>query len=238
MVQNILTYVFTDIFYQLWMAAAYSKKKGQSILYTKNHWPTEFVQQLEEDEIPSLIEVIGEFHHLNNDGEFHLGRNSPSLGFDEMKIVWGDEVMMAVPRFDGKMWTVKNVHREVGPAEVILTGVKKWHHNGEPHRKRGDAIICKQARFIWAKNGDHARENGPYEIVLKNVTAKSTNGQVSEVHYLSKSFFWSTHSKTKIPSRTANEIIERCKLKVDFLAVDSIFAGDDDEFIFLSELGD
>lgn len=205
--------------------------------YQKKDWPPELVSGLEPEEVPDIINIKGDFRHLNHTGAFHLGRNSPSLGFDEMTISWGQKIYQGLP-LPRLMWCVGNLHREAGPAEIILTGVKKWHHNGELHRRRGDAVICKQAKFTWAKDDHARRDNGPYQVILKNVTAKAVNGQIRDIHYLSHSFSWSTHSGQRIPAQTANRIIDRCKLKVDLLSTDSIFINDDDEFIFLTELED
>jgi len=238
MVQNLLTYIFTDMFYQLWMIPAHFHGCGGDIAaFQKKDWSSDLIVGVDPNEIPDVILVKGDFRHLNNVGAFHLGRNSPSLGFDEMIITWGKDIYQGLP-LSRPMCGIGSLHREEGPAEIVLTDVKKWHHDGDLHRRRGDAIICKQAKFTWAKNGLANRDNGPHQIILKNVTAKATNGEMRDIHYLSHSFSWSTHNNQRIPSRVANDIIKRCKLKVDLLATGSIFTDDDDEFIFLTELGD
>jgi len=238
MIQNLLTYVFTDIFYQLWMVPAHLHNVGGDMSgFQKKDWSPELIEGMDPDEIPDIVTVKGDFRHLNNKGAFHLGRNSPSLGFDEMAITWGKNIYQGLP-LSRPMWNVGSLHRENGPAEIVLTDVKKWHHDGELHRRRGDAVICKQAKITWAKNDSSTRENGPHQIVLKNISAKATNGQIRDIHYLSHSYAWSTHNQQRIPSQTANKIIEKCKLKVNLLATDSIFTNEEDEFIFLTELGD
>lgn len=238
MVQNLLTYIFTDMFYQLWMVPAHLHNVGGDLsTFQRKDWSSDLIAVVDPDEIPDIITVKGDSRHLNNKGAFHLGRNSPSLGFDEMIVAWGDKIYQGLP-LSRPAWCLGNMHRENGPSEIVLTGVKKWHHDGELHRRRGDAIICKQAKFTWTKNDQAHRENGPHQIVLKNVSAKATNGEIRDIQYLSHSFSWSTHNKQRIPSRVANDIIKKCKLKVDLLATGSIFADDGDEFIFLTELED
>lgn len=233
MINNILEYLVTDIYFQLWLVAHASDKN--SFTFTREDWDDTLVAQFPDGyDIPDYISVEPGFvHHVNSDGRFHLGRNAASIGVSEMTIAWGNTYKSN----NGKR-ILMDINRKVGPAKIIITNLKKWHHDGVLHRRRGDAIIIKHATFIWGKKGLYGRDAGPYQITLKQVKAKAHLGDVSDFKHSNISTSWSTTSGRRLGSLMIRDIIATNDIEVDLLANDSVFKDATDEVIFLTEIAD
>ncbi len=231
MISDILEYITTDVYYQLWMVA-HSADDTRNI-FTREDWDSGLLEQLpSEKDIPDYITVEdGSTHHLNANGRFHLGRNSPSQTFSEMVVGWG-ETKKSIGRISF------TPSRKVGPAKIIITNLRKWHHDGVLHRRRGDSLIVKNTTFIWARNGHYGRDTGPYQISVKNLRAKSHLGEVSGFQHSNISTSWSTSSGRRLPSFVVNAIIADNDIEVDLLANDTVFKDATDEVIFLTEIAE
>ena len=228
MITNILEYAVFDVYYQLWLAAKQADKNpvDSGRTYTRRDWNPALLEQFDDpNDIPDSITVKeGNSHHMNSDYRFHLGRKDPSLVIPEMTIMWVDEE--------------RHEHRETGPAKIVLADVKKWHNNGLLHRRRGDAFICKQASYTWAKHGMFTRNNGPYHISLRGISAKGKNGAVSDWKLDGMVPSWNTDSGRRLSQLQVKEAISQNDLEINYLANDSVFNSDVDEFVFLTEIAE
>ncbi len=232
MITNILEYLVTDIYFQLWLIA--HMKDDERFTFTKEDWDDNLITQFPNDtDIPDYISVgPGFLHHLNTEGRFHLGRNAASISISEMTIAWGKTYTNIAKN------TKIDISRKVGPAKIIITNMRKWHHDGILHRRRGDSIIIKNATFIWGKMGVYGRDTGPYQISLKQVRAKSHLGDVSDFKHANISTNWSTTSGRRLGSLMIRDIIATNNIEVDLLANDSVFNDATDEVIFLTEIAE
>ena len=114
-----------------------------------------------------------------------------------------------------------------------------WHHQDTVHRRRGDAVICDQATFIWntkASNG-YSRDNGPYQVIIKNFHASYTNGEATSVKYDKVTTSWGTENGVRIGESVVYDVVAKFKIKVNYLLTDNVFEDADDEFIFWDEIG-
>lgn len=232
MITNILEYLVTDIYFQLWLVA--HAKDEKRFTFTREDWDNSLIEQFPTGyDIPDYISVEPGFtHHVNADGRFHLGRNAASVGISEMIIGWGNTHKSD----SGKI--LIDINRKVGPAKIIITNLRKWHHDGVLHRRRGDSIIIKNATFVWGKKGSYGRDTGPYQISLKQVRAKAHLGNVSDFKHSNISTSWSTTSGRRLASFTIRDIIATNDIEVDLLANDSVFRDATDEVIFLTEIAE
>lgn len=233
MIDNILEYLITDVYYQLWMVA--HEADSTRYVFTREDWDENLVAQFPDPSIiPDYIGMEpGCTHHLNEAGRFHLGRNEASLSFSEMTIAWGK-----VSKGEGTTKIRLDIDRKDGPAKIIITNLRKWHHDGVLHRKRGDAVIIKNATFTWGRNGRYGRDTGPYHISLKQVRAKSHLGQVSDFRHSNISTSWSTSSGRRLSGLQVKNVIADNNIEVDLLAADSVFEDATDEVIFLTEIAE
>lgn len=53
------------------------------------------------------------------------------------------------------------LHREDGPALILINGSKEWRIKGELHREDGPAMTFPDGRQIWFFQGKRHREDGP-----------------------------------------------------------------------------
>lgn len=232
MITNILEYLVTDIYYQLWMVAHAADSSRD--IFTREDWDESLVAQFPNPaDIPDYISVEpGSTHHLNNKGRFHLGRNAASMSFSEMVICWGKTSKTR----SGK--TLVDIDRKTGPAKIIITNLRKWHHDGVLHRRRGDSLIVKGATYIWGRNGIYGRDTGPYQVSLKQVRAKAHMGDVTDFRHANISTTWSTSSGRRLAGFTVAEIIADNDIEVDLLNADTVFKDATDEVIFLTEIAE
>jgi len=233
MFTNLLEYVITDIYFQLWMAC-HIQDPSITAKCTDSKFHPALVEQLvhqmgDKTELPNNIRMGKNktSYHLNNESKFHLGRKDPSQAYEQMVIEWYDV-----------NYGVKDFHRVRGPAKIILTEVKKWHHDGLLHRRRGDAFMCQQATFMYAKKGIYTRPDGPYQISISNIKAKADHGNVYDIRFDKIVPSWSTDSGRMLSMSKSKEVIARNGLMVDLLSVGSVFKNEEDEFIFLSEIAE
>jgi hypothetical protein len=159
---------------------------------------------------------------------FHTGSKKPTIAADKMEIFWGDENMRG------------NAVRKVGPARVILNGLKMWHHQDTLNRRRGDAIICEQATFKWntkeASQGAF-RESGPFQIVVRNFRAAYNMGTVTDATFDNFNVSWGTENGIRLGENRVQEVIDKNKIQVNYLLTDSVFGDEGEEFIFWDEIG-
>jgi len=240
MINNILEYVVTtDVYYQLWMVAqatipekAAPFKRG--IRHNNDNWHPALVGQFNDvRDVPSTIEIENGEHQLDGEARFHTGNNKPTLKADRIEIAWGSN----------------NINtRANGPCKIVLSGVKFWHHQGELHRRRGDAIIIEQAKFQWNTRNSAGlyREFGPYQIIISRITGKAqvsgTEGNLVS-HIKGMSFrklqsSWANSNGVNLSESRVKQILTNHNIKVNYLlAGESVFADEGEEFIFWNELG-
>ncbi len=232
MITNILEYLVTDIYYQLWMVAHASNTSQHA--FTREDWDEGLLTQFPDPaDIPDYISVEpGSTHHLNSEGRFHLGRNAASQCFSEMIIAWGDTSRAK----SGKI--LINISRKNGPARIIITNLRKWHHDGVLHRRRGDSLIVKGVTYIWGRNGVYGRDTGPYQVSLKQIRAKSHLGSVTDFRHANISTTWSTSSGRRLPGSMITNIISSNDIDIDLLNTDTVFKDATDEVIFLTEIAE
>ena len=170
--------------------------------------------------------------HPDSKNRFHYGNSTePTVSINEMTVVWGTRNESADN--GDERW---NLHREIGPARIIITGLQKWHDKGILHRRRGDAIICKQVTFTWAKNGHFLRPDGPYHISLRGFNADASKGVVSNIRLNSLVPSWATINGRKLAQADVRDVIKDQGLKVNLLAFGSVFLNAEDEVVFLTEI--
>ncbi len=232
MITNILEYLVTDIYYQLWMVAHAADDSRH--IFTREDWDEGLLAQFPDPaDIPDCISMEpGSTHHLNSDGRFHLGRNAASMNFSEMVISWGEVSKSRTGR------TLINISRKIGPARIIITNLRKWHHDGVLHRRRGDSLIVKSVTYIWGRNGVYGRDTGPYQVSLKQIRAKAHLGDVTDFRHTNIATTWSTSSGRRLPGSMVTDIIASNDIEVDFLNTDTVFKDATDEVIFLTEIAE
>lgn len=237
MPENILEYIVTDAFLQLWLTADTSKvteKLPNDAIRTKEMWLPELVAQFEDGEVPDCIIVHEPDVRTNNTGEFHYGNaKEPTVSIKEMIILWGSKNPS-----DDRDSDLYSLNRSVGPARIVLTDVKKWHDSGLIHRRRGDAVTCKQATFTWAKNGNYVRPDGPYHISLRMFQAEGDKGEVTNIRLGSLVPSWATVNNRKLTQIAVRDVIKKNKLRVNLLAFETVFLDEGDELIFLTEIAE
>ncbi len=249
MFNTIGEYILTDIYFQLWLVAASNAGKYQNNpqtvvagstpkgwCYSRKDWHPALVAQFDDpNDVPDEITVVGATHHINKKGQFHGGNSSPTLSFDEMKIVWGD---MAPPDVNGLI-KAPNRWRKKGPCSITMSGVQKWHMDGGLHRKRGDALLCNYAEFFWATKSmkGYYREGGPYKVTMGKMTAKALKGEIIEAGAVRDiTYSWQTESGMSMGQKIVDSIIAKTGVQIDFRQADNVFVRPRDEFLFYAEL--
>lgn len=231
MLDNILEYAVSDAFVQLWMTAY----KQNGAMRFKEHWREELVSQFADpNDVPDAIIIEDLVYHTNNTGAFHFGNSKePTVSFSSMRIIWGEKDEEA-----GKDTDSFQLNRDVGPARIILSDVKKWHNEGIIHRRRGDAIMCKQATYTWAKGGEYVRSGGPFHLSVRGIQADGDNGTVTNIRLSGLVPTWATVNKRKLGQTQVRNVIRQYKLAVDLLAFDNVFVNVEDEMVFLTEMAE
>lgn len=230
MIENILEYIISDVYVQLWLTATEQKKDQR----TREHWRPELTEQFSDPKhIPDGILIEGITAHVDGSGAFHFGDSSePTLSFKKMVIVWGSETK------DNGDDEVFNIDRKNGPARVTLTDVKKWHHQGTLHRRRAHGLLCTQATYTWARGDTYKRAGGPYHISVRGFKANADRGVVSDITLTSIVPSWATENGRRLDQVKARDIIRKNGLKVNLLAFGNTFTEPEDEIIFLTEVAE
>ena len=239
---NILEYIVNaDDYFRMWMVGElqypskqndYHKEQKLAITQPRANWMPELVEQFDDVRmVPSAISVGSPAYRVDSKMRFHTGNKTPTIACKKLSYAWGDDEFPA-----------HNVAtREVGPARVTLEGLKMWHHQDTIHRRRGDAIICETATFVWdtnLKRGRGAfRESGPYQVVIKNFRAQYNMGVVNNAMFDSMNESWGTENGDRIASSRISVIVNKHNIKMNCLLADSVFEDPMDEFIFWDELG-
>ncbi len=238
MYDTILEYIVNaDLYYRLWMVAElqnphiknYQTPNKQPIAQTRREWFPDLVNQFEDVRlVPAGILIADGNHAMDSDMRFHTGSKKPTINISKMEIFWGDENMRS------------DAVRKVGPARVTLNGLKMWHHQDALNRRRGDAIICEQATFKWntkeASRGAF-RESGPFQVVVRNFRAAYNMGTATDATFDNFNVSWGTENGIRLGENRVEEVIEKNKIKVNYLLTDSVFGDDGEEFIFWDEIG-
>lgn len=237
MPENVLEYIVTDAFLQLWLTADVTKatiELPNKAVRTREMWLPELVAQFDEGEVPDCILVHEAVIHTNSEGNFHYGNaKEPTVSFKEMIILWGN------PNKDNEgVSDLYSLDRKMGPARVVLTDVQKWHDNGLIHRRRGDAITCKQSTFTWAKKGNYMRPDGPYHVSLRGFHASGNRGEVTNIRLGSLVPSWATVNNRKLTQIAVRDVIKKNGIRVNLLAFESVFIDEEDEVIFLTEIAE
>lgn len=232
MITNILEYLVTDIYYQLWMVAHAADDSRH--VFTREDWDEGLVAQFPDpSDIPDYISMEpGSVHHLNSAGRFHLGKNAASQSFSEMVVAWGKTAVSRSGR------VLIDINRKTGPARIIITNLRKWHHDGVLHRRRGDSLIVKGVTYVWGRNGVYGRDTGPYQVSLKQVRAKAHMGDVTDFRHSNISTTWSTSSGRRLAGFKVAEIIAQNDIEINLLSTDTVFKDATDEVIFLTEIAE
>jgi len=248
MFKTIGEYILTDIYFQLWLVAASNAGTYQNnpqtvvagstakdITFYRKDWHPALVEQFDNpDDVPCEISVGSATHHINKKGQFHGGNSSPTISFDTMRIAWGDDNFEYLNHtFAPNRW------RKNGPCLINLTNVKKWHQDGQLHRKRGDALICSHVELFWATKQMKGfyREGGPYKVTLGGMTAKALNGEIIEAGQGGEvTYSWQTESGATIGQKIVDTIIAKTGVQMDFRQADNVFMRPRDEFLFYAEL--
>ncbi len=238
MPENVLEYIVSDAYLQLWMAAEGRPTEHplpSPNIRVREQWLPQLVEQFEDqNEVPDCIIVNEPVIHTNGKGAFHYGdTKEPTVSFTEMIILWGERDLNAERDSD-----LYKLHRANGPARILVGDVKKWHSNGLIHRRRGDALVCKQATFTWAKKGNFIRPDGPYHISLRGFQAHGNMGVIDDIRLGSLVPSWATVNNRKLPQITVRDVIKKNALKVNLLAFESVFLSAEDEVIFLTEIAE
>lgn len=224
MFENVLEYVVSDAYYQLWLTA-----KSDNPVRGREDFLPELVAQLDPADVPDFIEVTENEYNMNGDHRFHCGSKEPSMKIKQLAIVWGEPLK-------GGSEGEYQLNRKDGPARIVLTEIKKWHHNGELHRRRGDAVIVRHATFTWAKDGKYLRADGPYHLSIRGIQAEADKGLVGNFRMAGIVPSWSTLSQRKLSQQVVRDVIQKNKLKVNLLSTSSVFEDPADEMVFLTEI--
>ena len=240
MFTNILEYIVNaDDYYRLWMVGemqypstegSYRKSANLAISQPRSHWLPELVEDFDDVRlIPSIISVSDPTHHVDSSMRFHTGNKTPTITCKKISYAWGDNDFTA-----GDF-----ANRASGPARITLEGLKMWHHQDTPHRRRGDAVICETATFAWCtKSGTKKanRESGPFQVVIKNFRAEYKMGVVTNAIFDNMTESWGTEDGERIGSTRIADVAKKHGIKMNCLLADNVFEDPMDEFIFWDEL--
>ena len=260
MYESLLQYIVNaDDFYRLWMVGEFQSPtpmtdqhiaKGRLVTQPREEWFPPLVEQMGDVRmVPTIIRCAGAAHAIDSELRFHAGNNKPTIQCNKLELIWGNDTwpyptMSAEDRvaFRPNSRTdspVDGPARPVGPCHVTLNGLRMWHHQDTVHRRRGDAVICDLATFQWntkSANG-FSRENGPYQVVIKNFRAAYNNGDASDVGYEKITTSWGTENGVRIGESIVHEVVKKFKIKMDCLHTDNVIEDAEDEFIFWDEIG-
>ena len=237
MYQSIVEYIVNaDMYYRMWMVADMQEQQRNGPLtdrsvYTRDVWMPELVDLFPDVRlVPEQISVINGSHILDTQMRFHACNKHPTVRFDSMEIMWGKR--------DGTPF------RAEGPCRVHLTNVKMWHHQNVNHRRRGDAVICDQANFLWNTNSNPTktsllahRTNGPSQVSISNFHVEFKNGKpVADDHGVDIGVNWAFESGIRVAPTRIDKVIRKNEINIDYLNAINAFGDVQDEFIFWDEL--
>lgn len=232
MIDNILGYILVaDNYYKLWLASDVISKED-SVRFPD---PSGVIARQFHDvrDIPTAIEIMDDHPVLDGEGRFHAGNNSPTARLQQMTMRWGSD---SYCRLSGN------------PCKIILEGLRMWHHKDVLHRKRGSAIILRRATFQWntRKQQGWYRSGGPFSVTLKDISVEATrvlegetyHSDIRDISVRSMSCSWSDGSGKRLGEERVKKVITDNQISVNyFLAGNSIFQDEGEEFIFWSEIG-
>lgn len=190
--------------------------------------------QRETHDIPVHVDLGEHKFTMNREGELDSKRNSPSFVSKRIVMDWG--ILL-----DTRPDTLAQHHRDTGPAEIILEGVRKWHQNGRLHRVGKPAIQVETARFVWYKNDRAFRDNGPYGITLQNVRIEAQHGLTEGIQVGGMNMDWNLPSGKRVPDSVFKRAIAKAQqeeIEFELTNTGSVFKSDMDQMMFWSLLRD
>ena len=94
-------------------------------------------------------------------------------------------ILQAGGKFENGRYVVCNnngqLHREGGPALILLNGEQHWYRNGMVHRDDGPAVILPNGNQYWYRNDMYHRDDGPALIYQDGTQKWYLNGQLIRV---------------------------------------------------------
>lgn len=220
MLERITDYLLIDWHIQLALTSLSSHRLSDSLAlyYDRTTYDHNIVENVPEDEIPDQIKVAGGIEYqLTKDGDLEF------VKIPEITLSWGTIT-------DALSWKVE-LHRERGPARIIITNLHKSYHRYSGHFN-ADSITA-----IWARDGKYVRESGPYKIAFKKpkVSARLVNDEVAtEIKTEGFTLDWKVEGST-INADRLNILMKERPVKLKLLTTeDSVFENPTDEFRFLA----
>lgn len=225
--ESILEYVIPDTYYRLPHESDMSIRE----LYQRgaidgslmaHDFDTNILEGIEacgmSDEVPDHITVKDYKHQTNRQKQFHTGNAAPSLSCSTMLLSWKRE-------------------REKGPATVRMDRLVKWHHEGLLHRTEGHAaLVCKNLKFEWFKDGEYYRESGPHIIKIHNLQLTFHMGHLINTAFSGIDYRWAIEGNV-IRQAFIERVITEHGFKIDLFHPHNVFKNDTQEFEFYTELG-
>jgi hypothetical protein len=209
---NIFEYVLNDIYPILLQSARDYIKVSDRMLTVKRHYDLKYTKMFKDPaNIPDEINAKGMF-------------------------VKPDHLMMSTFNL---RWVDQNdlSHRAVGPAEVTMVQVQRWHREGVLHRTGRPAVTAALIKFKWLQHNAFYRACGPFEVNIHDFTANFTDGTFSHMDCKNITFEFSKMSGVKITQREIESFIKtHPEFEIDWASDDSFFPNPIDEFVFLSDI--
>ena len=252
MYDTILEYITNaDKFYQLWMVAdlqnpdgrtavkpdrAKKSKMNSNLVRSREDWQPDLVKMFDDVRcVPGVVRLNFPEHRLDNQFRFHSGDNKETLAVEVMELFWGVDGSDIV-----ETHVIPHPMRGEGPAKIVFTDLKMWHHQNTLHRRRGDAIICSQVDFEWNSKlntkGAH-RGGGPYKVTIKNFRAQYNMGVLIDANHGQVSVQWGTHNGARLGEGRVAQVISDNNIELDYMrSGDSVFDDAGEEFIFWTEI--
>ena len=241
--ERITDYILhADLYYMLWMVANMTMPESATpgelpkaglrkrTVHCRDEWLPQVVELFPDVRmVPETIQIDGHSHSVDGQMRFHTGNKNPSVKADRMIIKWGSED--------------EGYFRSEGPAHIILTNLKMWHHQNVLHRRRGDAVICEHANFSWNTDRQDPnqayRADGPCMVIMQKFRADMKRGELGGRRwaYDNLDVTWSVASGIRIASPKIAAVVRDNKIKLDYLLTGSVFLDDGEEFVFWDEIG-
>ena len=223
-----------DAFHKLWLVSHLLAHQdgNQGDYYSSDSWHPELVEAFSSPSIvPVGIKITDEEHQFDSEYRYHPGRSNPrgrkprttpTLKVGRMEVFWKSP--------------------NDGPVAMIIDELQMWHHQGELHRKNGDAIIAKCIKFKWKKEGGRLplhRPDGPAVVTFTNYTAKAEKGSpTTETRYKSIRTEWGSSDGVRFSDEDVVAVLTKHRIYPNFMmAGESVFEDEMASFIFWEELG-